>query len=40
MEEYDVFPDGKRFLINRVIEPTETDPVTILVNWEQRLTRK
>ena len=40
MEDYDVFPDGKRFLINRVIEPTETDPVTVVVNWEQKLVRK
>jgi serine/threonine protein kinase len=37
MEAYDVFPDGKRFLINRVIEPTVTDPVTIVVNWMQKL---
>jgi serine/threonine protein kinase len=37
MEAYDVFPDGKRFLINRVIEPTETDPVTIVVNWTEKL---
>ncbi len=37
MSEYDVFPDGKRFLINRLIEPTETDPVTIVVNWTKQL---
>jgi Tol biopolymer transport system component len=37
MEAYDVFPDGKRFLINRVIEPSVTDPVTIVVNWMQKL---
>lgn len=37
MEAYDAFPDGKRFLINRVIEPTQTDPVTIVVNWTQKL---
>jgi serine/threonine protein kinase len=37
MAEYDVFPDGNRFLINRDIEPTETDPVTIVVNWTTKL---
>ena len=37
MAEYDVFPDGKRFLINRLIEPSETDPVTIVVNWMEKL---
>ena len=37
MEVYDAFPDGKRFLINRIIEPTQTDPVTIVVNWTEKL---
>lgn len=37
MAEYDVFPDGRRFLINRVIEPSETEPVTIVVNWMERI---
>ena len=40
MAEYDVFPDGRRFLINRVIEPSETEPVTIVVNWMERLGKK
>jgi serine/threonine protein kinase len=39
MEAYDVFPDGKRFLINRIIEPSVTEPVTIVVNWMQKLKR-
>ena len=37
MAEYEPFADGKRFLINRLIEPTETDPVTIVVNWTEKL---
>jgi Tol biopolymer transport system component len=37
MIDYDVFPDGNRFLINRQIEPVETDPVTIVVNWTKKL---
>jgi Tol biopolymer transport system component len=37
MSDYDVFPDGKRFLINRVIEPKETDPLTLVVNWDAGL---
>ena len=37
MSEYDVFPDNKRFLVNRTIEPTETDPVTLVINWTRKL---
>jgi Tol biopolymer transport system component len=37
MAEYEPFADGKRFLINRLIEPAETDPVTIVVNWTEKL---
>jgi hypothetical protein len=40
MWEYDIFPDGKRFLINRFIEPKETDPITIVVNWNAGLKKK
>jgi serine/threonine protein kinase len=40
MGEYDLFPDGKRFLINRLIEPKETDPITIVVNWTEMLKKK
>jgi len=39
MTDYDVFPDGNRFLINRQIEPTETDPITIVVNWTTKLNK-
>ena len=37
MSQYDLFPDGKRFLMNRDIEPKETDPITIVVNWDAAL---
>jgi len=37
MAEYEPFADGKSFLMNRLIEPKETDPVTIVVNWTERL---
>jgi len=37
---YDVFPDGKRFLMERFIEPKETDPITIVVNWNAGLKKK
>lgn len=37
MSDYEPFADGKRFLINRLIEPKETDPITIVVNWNAGL---
>jgi serine/threonine protein kinase len=37
MFEYDVFPGSNRFLVNRNIEPAETDPLTIVVNWTEKL---
>jgi serine/threonine protein kinase len=40
MSDYDPFPDGKRFLINRQIEPKETDPITIVVNWDAGTKKK
>jgi Tol biopolymer transport system component len=30
---YDVSPDGQRFLVNAVEEPTGVAPITIVVNW-------
>ncbi len=35
MSGYEPFADGKRFLVNRLIEPKETDPITIVVNWTE-----
>ena len=40
MSDYEPFADGRRFLINRLIEPKETDPVTIVVNWTAKLKKK
>jgi hypothetical protein len=37
MSEYDPFPDGKRFLVNRLIEPKETDPITLVTNWTEKI---
>ena len=34
--EYDVTPDGKRFLVNQQISSKE-DPITVLVNWAATL---
>ncbi|MEX0736776.1 MAG: protein kinase [Bacteroidota bacterium] len=40
MRELEPFPDGARFLVNRVIEPKETDPITIVVNWDAMLMKR
>lgn len=40
MRELEPFPDGARFLVNRVIEPKETDPITIVVNWDAGLKKR
>jgi serine/threonine protein kinase/Tol biopolymer transport system component len=37
MSDYDVFPDGRRLLLNRLIEPAATDPLTIVDNWTGKL---
>jgi hypothetical protein len=40
MSDFDPFPDGKRFLVNRLIEPKETEPVTLVVNWIETLKKR
>ncbi|MBI3110675.1 MAG: protein kinase, partial [Ignavibacteriales bacterium] len=40
MSDYEPFPDGKRFLMNRNIEPKKTDPITIVVNWDAGLKKR
>ena len=39
MAEYEPFADGQRFLVNRLIEPKATEPVTIVTNWTAKLKR-
>ncbi len=39
MSDCEPFSDGKSFIVNRLIEPKETDPVTIVVNWTERLNK-
>jgi hypothetical protein len=36
--QYDVFPDGKRFLVNQQIS-TKDEPINVLVNWAAALKR-
>ena len=31
--QWDVAPDGKRFLINTVTQQTEIPPITLVQNW-------
>ena len=33
-QQYDVSPDGKRFLINIAIEEAAISPITIVLNWK------
>jgi serine/threonine protein kinase len=40
MQDFDVFPDGKRFLFNTSIEPRESPPITLVVNWEAEIRKK
>jgi hypothetical protein len=30
---YDVSPDGKRFLVNKLPDPAVPVPITLVVNW-------
>jgi hypothetical protein len=33
-QQYDVSPDGERFLINVTTEEAVTSPITIVLNWK------
>jgi serine/threonine protein kinase len=37
---YDVFSDGKRFLVNTQIEPEVSSPITLVVNWMKDMRKK
>jgi len=32
-QQYDVSPDGQRFLVNQVYESADTPPINVVVNW-------
>jgi len=34
-QQYDVSPDGQRFLMNVPIEPEATSPLTVILNWSE-----
>ena len=36
---YDVTPDGRRLLINTVVEQAEQPAITVVVNWQAGLKR-
>lgn len=38
-KQYDVTPDGSRFLLNRMVDAASAEPVTIVQNWSARLPR-
>jgi hypothetical protein len=33
-QQYDVAPDGQRFLMNTLTENTSTSPITLILNWK------
>jgi serine/threonine protein kinase len=37
---YGISPDGKRFLINSVLQPLVPEPITLVVNWDGELNTK
>jgi Tol biopolymer transport system component len=37
---YDVFSDGRRFLVNTQIEPEVSSPITLVVNWMKDMREK
>lgn len=39
MNQYDVAPDGQRFLLNVPVEDTPISPVTVVLNWVEELKR-
>ena len=34
---FDVSPDGQRFLINQLLQPATSEPITLVTNWEAEL---
>ncbi|HET9409822.1 MAG TPA: protein kinase [Candidatus Sulfotelmatobacter sp.] len=34
---FDVSPDGQRILINRLVQPSVSEPITLVTNWEAEL---
>ena len=37
---FDVSPDGQRFLINTLVQPSTSEPITLVTNWDAELKKK
>ena len=37
--QYDVTPDGNRFLVNQLVEHPGVEPLTLVLNWASELNR-
>jgi WD40-like Beta Propeller Repeat len=37
---FDVSPDGQRFLLNSLLQPTSAEPITLVTNWDAVLKKK
>ena len=38
--QYDVSPDGQRFLLNAVVDETNSPPITLVLHWNERLAKR
>ncbi len=38
-QQYDVSPDGQRFLINTLLEEDDASSITLVLNWFEELKR-
>ena len=37
---FDVSPDGQRFLVNTLVQPSTSEPITLVTNWDADLKKK
>ena len=37
---FDVSPDGQRFLVNTLVQPSTAEPITLVTNWDAELKKK
>lgn len=37
---FDVSPDGQRFLVNTLVQPSTSEPITLVTNWDAELKKK
>ncbi len=40
LNQYDVSADGTRFLLNRMADEEEPEPITLMQNWQSKLKKR